>query len=35
MRWTYSLFLDDHWPSLIYLLQTCKTKFFEHYLYMF
>jgi hypothetical protein len=34
MRWTYSTFLDDLWPSLISLLQTCKTTFFEHSLYI-
>jgi hypothetical protein len=32
MRWTYSPFLDDH---LVYLLQACKTTFFDHYLYIF
>jgi hypothetical protein len=34
MRWTYSTSLDDLWSSLYYLLQTCKTTFFEHSLYI-
>jgi hypothetical protein len=34
MRWTYSPFLDDHWPSQLYFLQACKTTFFEQSLYI-
>jgi hypothetical protein len=29
MKWTYSLFLDDLWPSLFSLLHTCKMTFLD------